>query len=170
MTTIVCNRGQLWTSILSHHLLSPHLDFPDFPDCCLNHCRNSKDFPLFRGLRLLGKEAQATPQTKDNQSWQRDKGHPPSEPPKKGRKIGAARKLSKSVENIFDDLWLFLPCAKNVENCWKYYWHLLTFWMRPLSPGPFCGPLTPEQRGGGDQETQDVGNGGLSLGGIAAVT
>ena len=29
MTTIVGNRGQLWTSILSPHLLSPHVDFPD---------------------------------------------------------------------------------------------------------------------------------------------
>ena len=34
-TTIIGNRGQLWTSTLSLHLLSPHLDFPDFlaPDC-----------------------------------------------------------------------------------------------------------------------------------------
>ena len=30
MTTIVGNRGQLWTSTLSPHLESPHLDFPDF--------------------------------------------------------------------------------------------------------------------------------------------
>ena len=29
MTTIVGNRGQLWTSTLSPHLLSPRLDFPD---------------------------------------------------------------------------------------------------------------------------------------------
>ena len=29
MTTIVGNRGQLWTSTLSPHLLSPHLDFPE---------------------------------------------------------------------------------------------------------------------------------------------
>ena len=29
MTTIVGNRGQLWTSSLSPHLLSPHLDFPE---------------------------------------------------------------------------------------------------------------------------------------------
>ena len=29
MTTIAGNRGQLWTSTLSPHLLSPHLDFPD---------------------------------------------------------------------------------------------------------------------------------------------
>ena len=29
MATIVGNRGQLWTSTLSPHLLSPHLDFPD---------------------------------------------------------------------------------------------------------------------------------------------
>ena len=29
MTTIVRNRRQLWTSTLSPHLLSPHLDFPD---------------------------------------------------------------------------------------------------------------------------------------------
>ena len=28
-TTIVGNRGQLWTSTLSPHLLSPHLDFPE---------------------------------------------------------------------------------------------------------------------------------------------
>ena len=76
--------------------------------------------------------------------------------PKRGRKIGAARKwskkcrkiyltifdvlgtvqqLSKSVENIFDTFWRFLPCAKNVEN---YFWQLLTW---PLSAGHFCGPL-----------------------------
>ena len=29
MTTVVGNRGQLWTSTLSPHLLSPHLDFPE---------------------------------------------------------------------------------------------------------------------------------------------
>ena len=29
MTTIVGNRGQLWTSTLSPHVLSPHLDFPE---------------------------------------------------------------------------------------------------------------------------------------------
>ena len=29
MTTIVGNRGQLWTSALSPHWQSPHLDFPD---------------------------------------------------------------------------------------------------------------------------------------------
>ena len=29
MTTIVGNRGQLWTSTLSPHLLSPHLGFPE---------------------------------------------------------------------------------------------------------------------------------------------
>ena len=29
MTTIVGNRGQLWTSTLSPHLESPHLDFPE---------------------------------------------------------------------------------------------------------------------------------------------
>ena len=35
MTTIVGNRGQLWTSTLSPHLESPHLDFPD---CCILSC------------------------------------------------------------------------------------------------------------------------------------
>ena len=29
MTTILGNRGQLWTSTLSPHLQSPHLDFPE---------------------------------------------------------------------------------------------------------------------------------------------
>ena len=33
MTTILGNRGQLWTSTLSPHLQSPHLDFPDFTIC-----------------------------------------------------------------------------------------------------------------------------------------
>ena len=32
MTTIVGNRGQLWTSTLRPHLLSPHLDFPEVRD------------------------------------------------------------------------------------------------------------------------------------------
>ena len=32
MTIIVGNRGQLWTSTLSPHLRSPHLDFPDYFD------------------------------------------------------------------------------------------------------------------------------------------
>ena len=32
VTTIVGNRGQLWTSTLSPHLKSPHLDFPDTCD------------------------------------------------------------------------------------------------------------------------------------------
>ena len=34
MTTIVGNRGQLWTSTLSPHLLSPHLDFPVIAIVC----------------------------------------------------------------------------------------------------------------------------------------
>ena len=29
MTTIIGNRGQLWTSTLSPHLLGPHLDIPE---------------------------------------------------------------------------------------------------------------------------------------------
>ena len=34
-TTIVGNRGQLWTSTLSPHLLSPHLDFRKlYSSCC----------------------------------------------------------------------------------------------------------------------------------------
>ena len=43
MRTIVGNRGQLWTSTLSPHLLSPHLDFPD---------ENLGFEPLFVSLRL----------------------------------------------------------------------------------------------------------------------
>ena len=31
MTTIIGNRGQLCTSTLSPHFLSPHLDFPNYP-------------------------------------------------------------------------------------------------------------------------------------------
>ena len=34
MTTIVGNRGQWWTSTLSPHLLSPHLDFPSWLENC----------------------------------------------------------------------------------------------------------------------------------------
>ena len=68
---------------------------------------------------------------------------PPSEhttlnnqsPLKGGRKTGAARKLSKSVENIFDTFWQFLTSLAQREKCPKYF---LTC---PPSAGPFCGPL-----------------------------
>ena len=40
---------------------------------------------------------------------------------------------------LFDDFWLFLPCAKNVEMIFDTFWRFLTW---PLSAGPFCGPLT----------------------------
>ena len=65
-----------------------------------------------------------------------------SEPPERGRKNGAARKWSKSVENfltLFDDFWHFLPCAKIVETIFDEFWRFLTW---PLSAGPFCNPLT----------------------------
>ena len=32
MTTIIGNRGQLWPTTLSPHLLSPYLDFPKPPN------------------------------------------------------------------------------------------------------------------------------------------
>ena len=38
MMTIVGNRGQLWTSLLSPHLLSPHLDFHHNVLCGLSQC------------------------------------------------------------------------------------------------------------------------------------
>ena len=52
-----------------------------------------------------------------------------SEPPKRGWKNGAARKLSKSVENLFDTFWrflTFLPCAKIVEILFDTFWRFLT--------------------------------------------
>ena len=68
--------------------------------------------------------------------------------PKRGRKIGAVRKLSKIYLTLLDDFWCFLPCAKNVEKCRRRFWLFLTlfddFWpflTWPLSAGPFCGPL-----------------------------
>ena len=42
-----------------------------------------------------------------------------SGPPKRGQKTGAARKFSKSVENIFDIFWFFLTCFTLRENCRK---------------------------------------------------
>ena len=52
MTTIVGNRGQLWTSTLSPHLLSPHLDFPNASNCdYLCDFSRQKAFPLQFGLR-----------------------------------------------------------------------------------------------------------------------
>ena len=74
-----------------------------------------------------------------------------SEPPKRGRKTGAARKLPKSVENIFDTFWRFLSFLALREKRQKVskifltlfddFWRFLTW---PLSAGPFCGPLTEE--------------------------
>ena len=64
-----------------------------------------------------------------------------SETPKRGRKIGAARKMSRSVEKLFDDFWLFVPCA-NVEKCRNLSWHFLiildVFWRGPLPLAPFA--------------------------------
>ena len=58
------------------------------------------------------------------------------------------RKVSKNILTLFDDFSRFLPCAKDVEKCRKYFWHFMTlfdtfsrFLTRPLSAGPFCGPL-----------------------------
>ena len=48
MTTIVGNRGQLWTSTLSPHLESPHLDFPD--KFCLGRGRGT---PLKRRAKYF---------------------------------------------------------------------------------------------------------------------
>ena len=49
MTTTVGNRGQLWTSTLSPHFLSPHLDFPDI-GVTLHSCkRGCRTFTLVRG-------------------------------------------------------------------------------------------------------------------------
>ena len=71
-----------------------------------------------------------------------------SEPPKRGRKTGAARKLSKSVEKYFDTFWRFLTFFALREKCRKVsrifltlfddFWRFLTW---PLSAAPFCGPL-----------------------------
>ena len=70
-----------------------------------------------------------------------------SDPPKRGRKNGAARKLSKSVENTFDAFWLFwrfLPCAKIAEKSRKKklfdtFWRFFdVFWRGPFPPAPFA--------------------------------
>ena len=45
MTTILGNRGQLWTSSLSPHLLSPHLDFPK--ECKFVSCAVFVETPPF---------------------------------------------------------------------------------------------------------------------------
>ena len=54
-------------------------------------------------------------------------------PPKTGRKTGAAHKLSKSVEIIFNYFWHFLtisdvfcPARKIVEKCRNCFWHFST--------------------------------------------
>ena len=67
-------------------------------------------------------------------------------PPKRGWKIGAARKLSKNVENIVDTFCRFLPCARKCRKVSKIFLTLFDNCYRfstwPLSAGPFCGPLT----------------------------
>ena len=96
-----------------------------------------------------------------------------SEPPRRGRKTGATRENCRKVSKIFltlsDDFWGFLPCAKklskSVENVFDTFWRFLRFFALrekcrkvskifltlfddfwrfstwPLSAGPFCGPL-----------------------------
>ena len=72
---------------------------------------------------------------------------------KRGRKKGAARKLSKSVEKLFDTFWRFLTFFALRENCRKVSKNFLTlfddlwrFLTWPLSAGPFCNPLNLEGR------------------------
>ena len=66
---------------------------------------------------------------KTNQKFKNPKfksfGKRKSEPPKKGRKVGAAWKLSKSVEKQF---WHFLPCARNVEKSRKIFPRVCKRW------------------------------------------
>ena len=64
----------------------------------------------------------------------------PSEPPKRGRKTGAARKLSKSVEiflTLFDAFWRFFALRKNCQKVSKNYWRV------PNPPG--ANPLVAER-------------------------
>ena len=55
----------------------------------------------------------------------------PSPSLKRGRKIGATQKLSKSVEKYFWQFWVlwrfwtFFACVKTVEKCRSYVWHFL---------------------------------------------
>ena len=51
MTTIVGNRGQLWTSALSPHSLSRLLDFPKLVPT--GHCQESWSLPRVAVGRLL---------------------------------------------------------------------------------------------------------------------
>ena len=54
-TTIVGNRGQLWTTTLSPHLLSPHLDFPDSAQCTTSlFWKNGLDYRVFWSVLFLG--------------------------------------------------------------------------------------------------------------------
>ena len=75
-----------------------------------------------------------------------------------------ARKLSKSVEKLFDTFWRFLTFFALRENCRKVsknfltifddFWRFLTW---PLSAGPFCNPLSLLVRIGAEIGTCDRG-------------
>ena len=54
-TTIVGNRGQLWTSTLSPHLLSPYLDFP-------KHCHEKAPIPQRNSARIIQKMPRNVPE------------------------------------------------------------------------------------------------------------
>ena len=71
--------------------------------------------------------------------WEDSQAVPISDSHKRGRKAGAARKLSKIMFDTFDDFWQFLPCVKRVEKCRNIF---DDFWCDPFSAGPFCSPRT----------------------------
>ena len=53
------------------------------------------------------------------------------------------RKVSTIFLRLFDDFWLFFPCAKNLSrSVKKYFWHFLTifdvFWRGPFPLAPFA--------------------------------
>ena len=64
---------------------------------------------------------------------------------KRGRKKGAARKVSKNFLTFFDDFWRFFALRENCRKVSKIFltlfddfWRFLTW---PLSAGPFSNPL-----------------------------
>ena len=63
------------------------------------------------------------------------------EPPTRGRKNGAAQKLSKSVEQLFDTFWRFLPHEENSRKVSKNFWHFLTI-LTFFDVAPFRRPLS----------------------------
>ena len=160
MTTIVGNHGQLWTSTLSPHLLSPHLDFPKFCGSEKNPAKFPPNFPQIRKSQegcggLRGEHPGAFP--KAGPIFQQPLPENARGPPKGVGHGGGRWKLNQVFSRFFKNPERTRlkpgknPVRTRKKTCWKM-WRVrrkLGIWWGRDGPGTYhsrtCQGKSPEK-------------------------